>query len=338
MEMKKIKKHLSFVFANIRVLFFVFFKKNKWENTNIDFVWNRKFAEICGCCPLFFPYKIVSKNIFKIERKILDFFSYREVNKKIKENNLVYVSLDSMDYFKRKILKKINNSFILITGDSVLTPSKHKDLLDNKYLLHWFAQNCDIKNSKISGLPLGLDYHTIATYPHWGSKRISPKEQERELLEIRKISIDKELKIFTNFHLNLNSPARKKLYKEIKGNDLFFFQEKPLSRTETWKIQKKYSFVFSPEGVGMDCHRTWEALILGCIPIVGTSFLDDFYSEFPIVIIKMPADITRENLIRWSDKYKNSFDSNLEVKLKNNYWIEKIKDFQNNSISRQMQN
>ncbi len=328
-NIKKFKKHLSIALANIRVLFIIFFlQKKAWKKSDVDFVWNRKFAEICSCYPFFFPYKIVSKNIFKIERRIIDYFSYRQINKKIKENNLVYVSLDSMDYFKRSILKKINSSFILITGDSDLTPSEHKELLDNKNILHWFAQNCDIKHPKISSLPIGLDYHTIATYSHWGSKRISPKEQEQELLDIRKTDIKKELKIFTNFHLNINSPARERLYKELKGSSLFFFQEKPLSRTETWKIQRKYNFVFSPAGVGMDCHRTWEALILGCIPIVETSFLDNLYSEFPIVVIKNPNDITEENLLKWSILYKNSFDNNLELKLKNRYWIEKIKSTQ----------
>jgi len=330
--MKKIKKHLSIAFANIKVFFLVFLKKNKWEKTNVDFLWNRKFAEICGCYPLFFPYKIVSKKLFKIERTIIDFFSYKQINKKLQTNNLVYVSLDSMNYFKNKIIKKINNNFILITGDSDLVPSHHKELLDNKYLLHWFSQNCDIKNSKTSVLPIGLDYHTIATYPHWGNKRISPEEQEKELIEIRESAVKKENKIFTNFHLNINSITRERLYKDLKGIDLFFFQEKPLSRIETWKIQKKYNFVFSPAGVGMDCHRTWEALILGCIPVVETSFLDDFYSGFPIVIIKTTADITKDNLIKWFDKYKNSFDHDLEMKLKNNYWIEKIKNIQNNCI------
>jgi hypothetical protein len=32
-----------------------------------------------------------------------------------------------------------------------------------------------------------------------------------------------------------------------------------------------YAFVASPYGGGPDCHRTWEALILGCIPIVKSS-------------------------------------------------------------------
>ena len=30
----------------------------------------------------------------------------------------------------------------------------------------------------------------------------------------------------------------------------------------------KYTFILSPAGIGLDCHRTWEALCLGCIPIV----------------------------------------------------------------------
>ena len=34
------------------------------------------------------------------------------------------------------------------------------------------------------------------------------------------------------------------------------------------KTMSQYRFVLSPPGFGYDCFRTWEALALGCVPIV----------------------------------------------------------------------
>ena len=41
----------------------------------------------------------------------------------------------------------------------------------------------------------------------------------------------------------------------------------------------------SPQGNGLDCHRTWEALILKTIPIVRTSSLDPLYEGLPVVVV-----------------------------------------------------
>ena len=30
----------------------------------------------------------------------------------------------------------------------------------------------------------------------------------------------------------------------------------------------KYKFIISPEGNGIDCHRHYEAILCGCIPII----------------------------------------------------------------------
>ena len=44
-------------------------------------------------------------------------------------------------------------------------------------------------------------------------------------------------------------------------------ESEELNRSELWRRHGNYSFVISPPGHGLDCHRTWEALALGCIPI-----------------------------------------------------------------------
>jgi hypothetical protein len=77
-------------------------------------------------------------------------------------------------------------------------------------------------------------------------------------------------------------------------------------------IQHKY--VISPHGNGLDCHRTWEALALGCIPIVRTSSLDPMFNGLPVLIVKEWSDVTAEVLDSFVPDYL------CVDKLKINYW------------------
>ena len=44
-------------------------------------------------------------------------------------------------------------------------------------------------------------------------------------------------------------------------------------------------FSISPNGNGIDCHKTWESLYLKTIPIVTKSINSLQYSDLPILII-----------------------------------------------------
>ena len=35
----------------------------------------------------------------------------------------------------------------------------------------------------------------------------------------------------------------------------------------------------------MDCHRTWEALLLGCIPIVKRNALSPLFDDLPVMVV-----------------------------------------------------
>ena len=45
-----------------------------------------------------------------------------------------------------------------------------------------------------------------------------------------------------------------------------------------------YSFVASPPGNGLDCHRTWEAMYLGCVPIVLRSHMTQSYEALGLPV------------------------------------------------------
>jgi hypothetical protein len=101
-----------------------------------------------------------------------------------------------------------------------------------------------------------------------------------------------------------------------------FYEPERIKRFETWKNQIKYAFVLSPFGHGLDCHRTWEALCLGCIPIVIKSGLDPLYEGLPVLILNSYKEITTELLEKTIIEFK---DKKWDMeKLKLEYWVNKI--------------
>jgi len=110
--------------------------------------------------------------------------------------------------------------------------------------------------------------------------------------------------------------------KELIPSDLVDYETCRVDRETTWKNQSQYAFVISPHGNGLDCHRTWEALCLGCIPILRTSPLNALYDELPVYIVQDWSDVTEENLRRILNEFsQRKFDLN---RLTLKYWMDKI--------------
>jgi hypothetical protein len=81
----------------------------------------------------------------------------------------------------------------------------------------------------------------------------------------------------------------------------------------------KCKFVISPPGNGIDCHRTWEALYMGCIPIVIKNDIYDNWSDLPILQVESYSQLTNETLENFLKKDFNSEMIEME------YWTKKIK-------------
>jgi hypothetical protein len=45
-------------------------------------------------------------------------------------------------------------------------------------------------------------------------------------------------------------------------------------------------FCISPNGNGIDCHRTWESLYVRTIPIVTDSLVAKAHADFPMMVLK----------------------------------------------------
>jgi len=251
------------------------------------------------------------------------------------ENNcIIYICNSAIREFCN-YYRNTKCKIILVSGDSDTTlpydifssEKEFFDFIESDNIIHWFSQNCVIKHPKISQIPIGLDYHTLANQDYkWGPMQ-SPIKQEETLINIKNNAQpfwNRNVKCYSNFHFNFYKFGQDRIdaINKIPPN-LIYYENFEVPRVESWKKQSTFAFVVSPHGNGLDCHRTWEALALGCIAIVKKSALDLLYDELPVLIVNDWSDITTDLLYSTVNNYKNKiFNYN---KLTLEYWLKIIK-------------
>lgn len=256
---------------------------------------------------------------------------------KMKDGMTIYVCSDLLKYFVYYILPKIKNKFVLLSGDSdlcvpieILNQRETMLLVHSPFLIKWFAQNTRIQETdKINQMPIGLDYHTIFHNLNckWrqNTEDILPLSQENILKNVLLNALpfyERIPKIYVNFTINNDRfKQRQKSLKTIP-KDLMHINQQFTPRTLNWEQMIKYTFVLSPFGVGMDCHRTWEALCLGCIPIVCAPHFKNLFNGLPVLNVNDWNDINETLLLNTINQFKET-NFNYQ-KLTLDYWKRKI--------------
>ena len=242
---------------------------------------------------------------------------------------ILHVCPQALPSFVSKVLPLIQVPFKLLTNNSDATiPDDYQAesdiLLNNPLLTTWFAQNCVGTHPKFVKVPIGLDYHSMRPHPSerkrmvwepkqnhiWGTKK-HPIQQEWELTTLKASSkpyFNRELKAYANFQFMMwtryGQIDRKDAIEKIP-KDLVFYEPNKATRDICWKNMVQYAFVVSPHGNGLDCHRTWESLALGSIPIVKTSGIDSLFDDLPVWIVQDWSEVTTENMKKKMFEFSN---------------------------------
>lgn len=316
------------------------FRQDCWQKTH--YIWNFGIASGCNVGLIKSPIHYFS------EEYNFDKNSY----KSIKRGDIVWIRCRFAQLFYDTVLPYTQEPFVLVINDGDESfPSDCgaefpvEDFINHKNIVHIFAQNCDYKgkSAKISHLPIGMDFHTIGYKSEsggWGEKG-TPLEQEAILLRLLttlKPTFLRKPKAFVDFYLSDSMHADHQRYLQFGEDRKTIFNrllptglidhEGWMKRSALWQKKGEYAFSISPHGNGLDCHRTWEDLILGCIVIVKTSPLDPLYEGLPVVIVKDWSEITKENMELWLATYGDAFtNQDYRIKLTNDYWLNKIKAY-----------
>ena len=147
----------------------------------------------------------------------------------------------------------------------------------------------------------------------------------------------KSKSVFACFAIE-NNPAER-----ISALEAIFYKEiatilpyecnetKPYPHGEFIEMMSEHEFVLSPPGnMDADCHRTWEALYLGCIPICKRMGATKFFTDLPILFVDDWREITPGRLFEASmelaPKWKNAHKM-----LWMPYWEKRIRGIIENS-------
>lgn len=228
----------------------------------------------------------------------------------------IYCCTDALENFAHRVIDSISIPFVLVTGDAdtVVSPQSlgmqvFEKIASHPNLLRWHAQNPGVGHERLRFLPIGLDYHTMWERPGvFGStQRQSPFEQERALLGVRSRSSAVQRRkplLYCDWHHSLNRPGRLESPNRRARVDCLeqidrtacHFEPAFLPRERNWERQAEFAFVLCPEGNGPDTHRVWEALVLGCVPVVRRNLLSEFISDLPVVVVDEWQEISARYL------------------------------------------
>ncbi len=237
----------------------------------------REIAKLIRYRPTSFPY--ISGDGF---RSIADHI-YDETSKckaaNIKAGNIVFLKTDMMKDWFVNVHPMIPEKYILITHNSDGIVGKNESMyIDNK-IIRWYAQNNVYKHEKITPIPIGVENKALYM-SGWMLLKL--------LNELRRQKMETVNRILFGFNVNTNTTERTLALDTLRKCSSADEIMTRLNLKEYFQLLNQYRFVASPEGNGPDCHRTWEALYLGTIPIVRNSpFMKSFTSlGLPIQIIE----------------------------------------------------
>lgn len=258
--------------------------------------------------------------------------------KNIKNGDMVYVTTSALSNWFGTIylqLKREKKRIYLMCGDS--TRSAPLSIFHGKkdyfswvmrqgVIIHWFVQNCDYPESRmVTAIPLGIDYHTISKRSYWGEPQMTCIEQDKLLQSIANIGNNWEqryMKCIMDTHLtsHTNPGARGEATKILSRKSFIQSLPKQIKRSDYWRVILGNKYVISPFGKGIDCHRTWEAMALGSVPIVKRSSISDLFDGLDIIQVNNWNEVTDQMLY---DYRRKSVGIQKQVTMQ--YWIDFIR-------------
>ena len=159
--------------------------------------------------------------------------------------------LDAIRYIK----ENSQSTFVLVTHNSD-NPVFGCNIPDN--LIHWYAQNLCFDHMRVSAIPIGLERDQW--YP----------EKKQKFFDAYPCS-SRKLKAFCQFSTVTYRKEREPLLKLVLSGQIsadYFNGRNGVEFDQYLNNLTRYKFCLAPRGNGIDTHRIWEALYMGCIPVV----------------------------------------------------------------------
>lgn len=190
----------------------------------------------------------------------------------IQEGSVIFVKTDFIinEEFQTHWLDKISVPFILISGASDFqigkdgqNPESYKKILENEYLMCWFATNIPTEaNEKIKPLPIGFGEPNRLV-----SNQLTLKKSRKN----KKPFEEKIDRLLIPWHDQSTNPDRNKIINNLKRKEYIDIMQGKVSIEPYLSLIGDYKFTICIQGNGNDTHRVYESLLMGSVPIMLNS-------------------------------------------------------------------
>jgi len=194
-------------------------------------------------------------------------------------------------------------------SDALVTDTMAECLPTN--VVKWFSNNVDTGNPRVVSVPIGFAYNRQRTKGLMGMVVEGP--------------LDRENLLYVNFtrHIRPHNP-RKGLYSKfgeydwatVKGGDGM----SSVPPSQFYADIQRHHYVLSPPGAGPDCHRHWEAMALGSIPVVLRSKAVEILGDMPALLVDSWDQISKEFLEESLIPMMERFEWDSMRRLDMGYW------------------
>ena len=188
----------------------------------------------------------------------------------IRPGDLIFVR-NAPEFFER-MHPKIKHPYIMLTMGEWRESVKDEwlDYLEDDKIIAWFSIHaCERTHPKFYPLPIGV----------FQRKDIHENRSEMNALFAKLRARPKTKLLYSNHGDMFNKkPERKELddYMADKQWCTRSTHVQGLEFVDYMEEMADFKFTLSPRGYGIDCYRTWEAILIGSIPIVRHSQLRSY--------------------------------------------------------------
>ena len=218
----------------------------------------------------------------------------------IKNNDIIFVKTDLLPVFFNKYYPYIKTKFYLLTGVAGLDVcNSFFRYLDDDKIIKWLGCNILFKHPKIFKIPIAFEENELP-----GGDQLL-----LNILYNKKLYLKNKINKLLITSMGNTHNSRSSIQSLFKNTSYCDIMNERLPFETFMNTIHKYKFVLSPRGRGTDTHRFWEILLMGSIPVVESSGLDDLYNKFPCIIVNSFKEINKELL----DSYQFDFEKEKNI-------------------------
>jgi hypothetical protein len=202
-----------------------------------------------------------------------------------KRHKIIFVSADFSEFFLSALPSELAKDLTVLIHNGDLIPVdviyEHSPRFRKLFVVNWLGDP-----GIAEPLPIGLEnsWHGV----NGNIRRFADGLPDRRS---KLVGATRPLHVLLAFNVGTNLSQR---LAAVQAFDLSNIKDSTLvslSVSEYHRRLRTTQFIVSPPGNGHDCHRTWEAMYCGAVPIVLADHWPFSHISLPVIVSKTWADV-----------------------------------------------